>query len=76
MDNKTSEAPELGESLPKKHYQKPILREFGSLHMTTQGSNGRGIDGAGRMTGTMGMGMGMVMGNGGMGMGMGLIMFG
>lgn len=69
MDKNVTGVAGKTESTGKKIYQKPILREFGSVHMTTQGSRGGMEDGAGMMAGgTMGMGM-RAMGNMGMGMG-------
>ncbi len=35
------------DSAPKKTYQRPVLRTFGSLHRMTQGSAGKASDGAG-----------------------------
>ena len=34
-----------------KAYEKPVLREFGALHLTTRGSNGGGVEGTSGMAG-------------------------
>ncbi|MEY8120406.1 hypothetical protein AB9F26_19510 [Falsihalocynthiibacter sp. BN13B15] len=57
MHNKMTGDSGKTESTCRKTYCSPILREFGSVHMTTQGSRNGMDDGAGNMSGTRGMGM-------------------
>lgn len=64
MDNKMTGDSGKTESTGKKAYRSPVLREFGSVHMTTQGSRNGTQDGAGAMSGTRGMIMRVMTNNG------------
>jgi hypothetical protein len=54
MNDSASKSAALATPTPassvRKPYQRPGLKEFGKLHLRTQGSGGNGQDGAGTMT--------------------------